>query len=57
VSRQLGGLSMQPLECIAHFLYPLASFCASSIVQSLLESVEYHPICALNLSVGLWMGD
>jgi hypothetical protein len=26
-------------------------------VQSLLESVEYHPIGALDLSVGPWMGD
>jgi hypothetical protein len=26
-------------------------------VQSLLESVKYHPIDALDLSVGPWMGD
>jgi hypothetical protein len=26
-------------------------------VQSLLESVENHPIGALDLSVGPWMGD
>jgi hypothetical protein len=26
-------------------------------VQLLIESIEYHPIDALNLSVGPWMGD
>jgi hypothetical protein len=26
-------------------------------VQSLHESVEYHPIGVLDLSVGPWMGD
>jgi hypothetical protein len=26
-------------------------------VQSLLESVKYHPIGTLDLSIGPWMGD
>jgi hypothetical protein len=26
-------------------------------VQSLLESVEYHPVGVLDLSIGPWMGD
>jgi hypothetical protein len=44
-------------ESIGQFLDPLASFCVSGIVQSLLESVEYHPIGVLDLSIGPWMGD
>jgi hypothetical protein len=48
---------MKPPERIRQFLDPLASFCVSSVVQSLLESVKYHPIGALDLSVGPWMGD
>jgi hypothetical protein len=44
-------------ECIRQFLDPLAPLCVSSVVQSLLKSVEYHPIATLDLSVGLWMGD
>jgi hypothetical protein len=48
---------MQPLESIGQFLDPFASFCVSDIVQSLLERVKYHPIGALDLSVGPWMGD
>jgi hypothetical protein len=42
---------------VRQFFDPLSSFCVSNIVQSLLESVEYHPIGALDLSVGPWMGD
>jgi hypothetical protein len=48
---------MKPPERIRQFLDPLASFCVSSVVQSLLESVKYNPIGALDLSIGLWMGD
>jgi hypothetical protein len=36
------------------FLDPLDP---SNIVQSLLESIEYHPIDTLDLSVGPRMGD
>jgi hypothetical protein len=43
------------LESIGKFLDPLASFCVSSIVQSLLESVKNHPIGALDLSIGPWI--
>jgi hypothetical protein len=49
-------LSAQPPECIGYFLDPLASVCVSSIVQSLLEGVEYHPVGTLDLSIGPWMG-
>jgi hypothetical protein len=44
-------------KCIGQFLDPLAPFGVSSVVWSLLESVEYHPICTLDLSVGPWMGN
>jgi hypothetical protein len=57
LSRWLGGLSTQPPECIGWFLDPLASFGISGIMQPLLESVEYHSIGTLDLSIGLWMGD
>jgi hypothetical protein len=39
------------------FLDPLSSFRVSSVVQSLLEGVEYHPIGTLDLAIGPWMGD
>jgi hypothetical protein len=57
LSRWLRGLSTQPPECIGQFLDPLASFGVGSIVQSLLESVEYHPIGTLDLSIGPRMGN
>jgi hypothetical protein len=50
-------LCAKPPECIRQFLDPLSPLCVSSVVQSLLGSVEYHPIGALDLSVGPWMGD
>jgi hypothetical protein len=43
---------MQPLESVGQFLDSLSSFCVSSVMQSLLESVEYHPIGTLDLSIG-----
>jgi hypothetical protein len=38
-------------------LDPLDPFRVSNIVQSLLESIEYHPIDTLDLSVGPRMGE
>jgi hypothetical protein len=48
---------MKPLECVRQFLDPLATLYVSSVMQSLLESIEYHSIGALDLFVGPWMGD
>jgi hypothetical protein len=48
---------MQPPESVGQFLDPLSYFRVSSIVQSLLESVKYHSVGKLDLSIGPWMGD
>jgi hypothetical protein len=48
---------MKPPECIGCFLDPLAPFGVSSVVQSLLQSVEYNPIGTFDLSVGPRMGN
>jgi hypothetical protein len=50
---RLGRLSTKPPECVGQFLTPLASISVSCDVQSLLEGVEYHPVGALDLSVGV----
>jgi hypothetical protein len=48
---------MKPPECIGYFLDPPAPFYVSSVVQSLLESIEYHPVGTFDLFVGPRMGD
>jgi low affinity Fe/Cu permease len=36
-------------------VYPLASFIAGFIIKSLLETINYHVILPLDLTIGPWV--
>jgi hypothetical protein len=36
-------------------MYPLSSFLAIFIIESLLEALDYHAVCPLDLTIGPWV--
>jgi hypothetical protein len=50
-----GRLSPEPLDDMWQFVYPLASFLAVFVIKSLLETVNYHAVRPLDLTIGPWV--
>jgi hypothetical protein len=52
-----GWLSPEPSDDMWQFVYPLASFLAIFIIESFFESINYHAVCLLDLTIGPWVCD
>jgi hypothetical protein len=55
LSCAFGRLSPEPPDDMWQLVYLLSSFVAIFIIKSLLEAINYHAVCPLDLTIGPWV--
>jgi hypothetical protein len=50
-----GRLSPEPPDDMWQLMYPLSSFLAVFIIESFIETINYHAVRPLDLTIGPWV--